>query len=326
MGRYILTGVAGFIGARMASLLLHEGHNVLGVDNLSKAYDVRLKQYRLKGLLGREGFSYLQADISERRTLEQIQAICPQADGLINLAAIAGVRASTTDPWSYLSTNTLGALNMFELARRQGIKRVVTASTSSIYGDLGKPPHNEEASSDHPLSPYSASKKGAEAFAYAYHHLYGLDVAVLRYFTVYGPAGRPDMVMFRFCQWINEGKPVYTTGDGEQSRGFTYVDDIARGTLLAMQKVKGYQIYNLGGHEVITINHLIKMLEQHLGKKAEVRYIPSHPADMLSNQADITKARRELGWEPRVDLEEGVTNLVNWYLQNREWAKDIETP
>ncbi len=326
MGRYILTGAAGFIGSRVADLLLRDGHSVLGVDNLSAAYDVRMKDYRLQGLLRREGFKFLKADISERATMDEIAALWPQADGLINLAAMAGVRASTSDPWAYLSTNTLGMLNMLELARRQGIMRVVSASTSSVYGDLGRPPHKEEASSDHPLSPYAASKKGAEAFGYAYHHLYGLDLTMLRYFTVYGPAGRPDMVMFRFCQWINEGKPVYTTGDGNQSRGFTYVEDIARGTLLALEKSRGYQIYNLGGHEVITINQLIRMLEARLGKKADVQYIPAHPADMLSNQADVSKARQELGWEPQVGLEEGVGKLVDWYLENREWAREIETP
>ncbi len=249
----------------------------------------------------------------------------PQVDALINLAAVAGVRASMKDPWSYLYTNTLGALNMLEYCARRGVKKFVLASTSSLYGDEGTPPHAESAPSDHPLAPYAASKKGAEAFAYAYHHLYGLDVSVLRYFTVYGPAGRPDMVMFRFCQWIAEGRPVYVTGDGEQSRVFTYVDDIARGTIQALGPV-GYDVFNLGGHEVITINRLIGMLEERLGKKADLHYIATHPADVFSNVADVSKARARLGWEPQVGLEEGVSRLVEWYLREREWAKDVETP
>ena len=147
----------------------------------------------------------------------------------------------------------------------------------------------------------------------------------MRYFTVYGPAGRPDMVMFRFCQWIAEGREVTITGDGEQSRGFTYVDDIANGTVLGLKHV-GFDIFNLGGHEVISINRLLKMFEERLGKKANVRYIPMHPADVFENVADVTKARKQLGWKPEVSLEEGVTSLVDWYLQEREWVKDIETP
>ncbi len=325
MASYLLTGAAGFIGSRLADFLLREGHDVYGLDNLSPAYDVRMKHYRLNGLQDKPNFHFLQDDITDKAILERLDASVPQVDALINLAAVAGVRASMKDPWSYLYTNTLGALNMLEYCARKGVQKFVLASTSSLYGDEGTPPHAESAPSDHPLAPYAASKKGAEAFAYAYHHLYGLDVSVLRYFTVYGPAGRPDMVMFRFCQWIAEGRLVYVTGDGEQSRGFTYVDDIARGTILALRPV-GYDIFNLGGHEVITINQLILMLEERLGKKAQVEYIPMHPADVLENVADVSKARRILGWQPQVSLEEGVDRLVAWYLQERAWVKDVETP
>ena len=325
MANYLITGAAGFIGAQVARLLLAEGHQVYGVDNLNKVYDVRVKKHRLQSLLPAAGFHFIKDDITDKEIVQRLGQTVPEVAAVINLAAIAGVRASTTDPWSYLYTNTLGALNMLEYARHQQVPKLIQASTSSLYGNEGTPPHNEDASTDHPLAPYAASKKGAEAFCYAYHHLYNLDVSVLRYFTVYGPAGRPDMVMFRFCQWIAEGKPVITTGDGEQSRGFTYVDDIARGTLLALKPV-GYDTFNLGGHEVITINTLISMLEDRLGKKADVRYIPSHPADVFSNVADVSKARQQLGWQPQVGLEEGVSRLVDWYLRERSWAKDIETP
>jgi UDP-glucuronate 4-epimerase len=325
MGVYIITGTAGFIGSRVSASLLDEGHTVWGVDNLNHVYDVRVKEYRLAQLLGRDGFHFLQEDISQRSFIDKLAKHAPQADAVINLAAIAGVRASTTDPWSYLEANTLGALNTLEYARHQKVPKYILASTSSLYGDDNKPPHNETAPTDHPLAPYAASKKGAEAFAYSYHHLYGLDVSVLRYFTVYGPAGRPDMVMFRFCQWIAEGRKVTITGDGEQSRGFTYVDDIVSGTLLALKPV-GYDVFNLGGHEVITINALLALFEERLGKKAIVEYIPSHRADVFENVADVSKARRELGWAPKVSLSEGIDAMVDWYLTHRDWAKDIETP
>ena len=185
-------------------------------------------------------------------------------------------------------------------------------------------PTPETASSDYPLQPYSASKKGTEAMAHAYHYLNGLDVTILRYFTVYGPAGRPDMVMFRFAQWISEGQPLMVNGDGEQTRGFTYVDDIARGTVQALKPV-GYEVINLGGHEIISINQLIKHMETLIGKKAVVKYQPAHPADMRGNSADVTKARQMLGWEPQVELEEGIKNLVSWYQQERDWAKQVIT-
>ncbi len=324
MTDYVVTGAAGFIGSQVSQALLNQGHHVFGVDNFSDAYDVRMKHHRMEALADLEGFSLLKADIAEKDVIAQIAERCPHPAGIINLAAIAGVRASTTNPWIYLFTNTLGTLNMLEYARQQGVPKFILASTSSVYGEDGTPPHSELAPTDHPLAPYAASKKGAEAFAYSYHHLYGIDVSVVRYFTVYGPAGRPDMSMFRFCQWINEGRPVTITGDGNQSRGFTYVDDIARGTLLALKNV-GYEVFNLGGHDVITINDLVSMIEDILGKKALRQYIPAHPADVYSNVADVTKARQMLGWEPRVGLREGVRSLVDWYLENRSWAKDIIT-
>lgn len=325
MGLYVLTGAAGFIGSRVAAKLLDEGHTVYGVDNLNHVYDVRVKEHRLAQLIHRENFHFLQEDISNRSFIETLAQKAPQADAVINLAAIAGVRASTTDPWSYLEANTLGALNTLEYARHQKVPKYILASTSSLYGNDGKPPHNEQAPTDHPLAPYAASKKGAEAFAYSYHHLYGIDVSILRYFTVYGPAGRPDMVMFRFCQWIAEGKKVTITGNGEQSRGFTYLDDIVSGTLLALKPV-GFDVFNLGGHEVITMNALLALFEERLGKKAKVEYIPSHRADVFENVADVSKARCELGWAPKVSLSDGVDAMVSWYLSNREWAKDVETP
>jgi UDP-glucuronate 4-epimerase len=218
----------------------------------------------------------------------------------------------------------MGTLNLLEFCRRNGVGKFLLASTSSIYGANPKYPTPETESSSEPLQPYAASKKAAEVLAHSYHYLHGIDVSVVRYFTVYGPAGRPDLAMFRFCQWISEGRPVLVNGTGEQSRGFTYLDDIARGTILALKPL-GFEIINLGGHEVITINGLISLLEQTIGKKADVRYGPPNLADMFTNQADVSKAGRLLGWEPQVGLRQGVNNLVEWYAAERSWAREIAT-
>jgi nucleoside-diphosphate-sugar epimerase len=320
MAHYLVTGAAGFIGARVTGMLLEQGHQVTGADNLNDAYDVRMKEFRLTQLEGRPGFDFRKIDISDWESVEALPAV----DAVINLAARAGVRQSVENPWVYVSTNVTGTMNLLELCRRKDIPKFVLASTSSIYGLDAPLPTPEDSSSDHPLSPYSASKKGAEALAHSYHHLYDTDVTIFRYFTVYGPAGRPDMVMFRFAKWITEDEPVYLNGDGEQSRGFTYVDDIARGTILGLKPV-GYEIINLGGHEVIKINDLLRMMEGMIGKQAEVVHLPFHKADMLANWADIRKARRMLQWEPQVGLEEGVQKLVDWYNTERAWARRVQT-
>ncbi|MDY6872730.1 MAG: GDP-mannose 4,6-dehydratase [Chloroflexota bacterium] len=326
MSVYTLTGAAGFIGSRVVELLLADGHTVYGVDIMNHAYDIRLKEYRLGKLLGRDNFHFRKWDISHKSVIADLKAWLPEeVDGVINLAAWAGTRRSLSDPWVYVETNVTGALNMMELCRQHGIKKFVQASTSSIYGNLSKPPYTETDDTDHPLQPYAASKKAAETMAYTYHYLYDLDVTVLRYFTVYGPAGRPQMVMFRFCKWIAEGQPVVINGDGEQSRGFTYLDDIARGTILALKPL-GYEILNLGGHEIITVNDTIRMLEARIGEKAQVVYDDFHPADVLTNHADVSKAKKRLGWQPQVGLDEGMTRLVDWYMQERDWASQVETP
>ena len=219
----------------------------------------------------------------------------------------------------------MGTLHLLELCRQRGIPKIVLASTSSIYGANPPYPTPESASSSEPLQPYAASKKAAEVLAHAYHFLHGLDVTILRYFTVYGPAGRPDLAMFRFCQWIHEDQPVRVNGTGDQSRGFTYLDDIARGTIMALRPL-GFEVINLGGHEVITINGLIRMLEEEIGKPARVEYGPPNMADMLANWADVSKAGRLLGWEPQFSLRSGVQRLVDWYRTERDWARSIHTP
>lgn len=322
MGNYLVTGAAGFIGAHTSELLLKEGHVVTGIDNMNNAYDPRMKEYRLKRLQSMDGFSFHRLDISDKSVIEPFKG--RKFDGIINLAARAGVRASVDDPWVFVESNVVGTLNMLELCRQTGTSKFVVASTSSIYGAEPPYPTPESASSSEPLQPYAASKKGAEAMCHAYHHLYGFDVSVVRYFTVYGPAGRPDLAIFRFVQWITEGRPVLVNGDGEQSRGFTYIDDIARGTILALKPV-GHEVINLGGHEVITINNLIKLVEDVVGRKADVRYGPPNPADMFTNWADVGKAGTLLGWEPQFNMRAGVEKLVEWYNTEREWASEILT-
>jgi nucleoside-diphosphate-sugar epimerase len=321
---YLVAGAAGFIGARVCAQLLDSGANVLGVDNLCDAYDVRMKHWRLKQMIDRPGFKFIQADIAEKEIIGTLGKPAEPIAGVINLAARAGVRASVIDPWAFVNTNTTGTLNLLEYCRLNDIPKFILASTSSIYGNDAPLPTPETANSDRPLQPYAASKKGAEAMCHAYHFLHGLDVTVFRYFTVYGPAGRPDMVMFRFTQWIKEGRPVYLNGDGSQTRGFTYVDDIARGTILGLMPV-GYEIINLGGHEVISINEMIAALETMIGEKANVIYNPPVKADMLANQADVTKARSLLGWAPQVDMQTGMRRLVDWYLAERDWASQVIT-
>ena len=321
MANYLVTGAAGFIGSRVSEMLIEQGHVVTGVDNLNDAYDIRMKEYRLRKLQALSGFTFQKLDISERGPVEKL----PAFDAVINLAARAGVRDSVADPWAFMETNLTGTLNLLELARQRGIKKFVQASTAGIYGANPPLPTPETAESDHPLQPYAASKKSAEVLCHAYHFIHGLDVTIFRYFTVYGPAGRPDMVMFRFAKWISEGQPVHLYGTGEQSRGFTYLDDIARGTILGLQLI-GYEIINLGGHETISINQMIAMLEELTGKKAQLQNHPAHPADILANWADISKAKRLLGWEPQVDLVEGMNRLVDWYRLERAWAKEVATP
>jgi UDP-glucuronate 4-epimerase len=320
MANYLITGAAGFIGSRVSEMLIEQGHAVTGVDNLNNAYDVRMKEYRLRKIKALPGFTFQQLDISDRMALENL----PTFDAVINLAARAGVRASVEDPWIFYETNLTGTLNLLDFCRQRKIGKFLMASTSSIYGADPAYPTPETASSSEPLQPYAASKKGAEVLCHTYHHLYGIDVSVVRYFTVYGPAGRPDMSMFRFSKWICEGQPLHLYGDGEQSRGFTYVDDIARGTIAALKPL-GYEIINLGGHEVITMNALITLLEHQIGKQAVIEMHPPNPADMVASWADVSKAHSLLEWQPRVSLKEGTSRLVDWYIAEREWVRSIQT-
>ncbi len=328
MSKYFITGAAGFIGSRVANQLLSQGDEVIAVDNLNDAYDPRLKFHRLDALRVHPKFFFQQIDICDRQSLQELvkkHTVNSNFSAIINLAARAGVPISVENPWLYLDTNTTGTLNLLDLAQQYQIPKFVLASTSSLYGSQNSLPYNENANTDRPLSPYAASKKGAEALAYTYHHLYGLDVTILRYFTVYGPAGRPDMSIFRFVHWIESGVPIQLTGDGSQSRDFTYVDDIARGTVLATRPL-GYEIINLGSDHPYTLNEMIALIETYSGKSAKIHNFPTPHTDINATWADINKAGSLLDWQPQVSFEDGIGRLVTWYRENHELASTINFP
>lgn len=358
--RYLVTGCAGFIGWKTAELLLRSGAEVVGLDDLNDAYDVRLKQWRLDSLKGFDHFHFFQADITHPEAVERVfshpvgtgspgsQKVLPAGqtpgqspvpskaaqgaggvgsprpfDAVIHLAARAGVRASVQQPEVYFRTNGLGTLILLEACRRHGAPKFLLASTSALYGAHNPTPYQEDADTSRPLSPYAASKKAAECLAYSYHYLHGLDVMVLRYFTVYGPAGRPDMSVFRFVRQIAEGEPVWIYGDGSQRRDFTYVEDIARGTLAALQ-LQGFEVINLGGDHPVSVRELIERISQLVGKPVRAAHRPAHPADVPATWADIRRAQEKLAWRPQTSLEEGLAQTVAWYQQHRSWAVQVD--
>jgi UDP-glucuronate 4-epimerase len=323
--RYLVTGAAGFIASQVCSQLLDQGDQVVGVDNINDYYDVRLKEWRLQQLenyLNAESLYFEKLDIENQESLKNLFQKQGPFDAVLNLAARAGVRYSMENPHVYLSTNAEGTLNLLECMRETGCQKFVLASTSSLYAGQ-KMPFTEDLAVNEPLSPYAASKKACELMAYSYHKLYQMDVSVVRYFTVFGPAGRPDMSPYRFIKWIAEGETIQMFGNGSQSRDFTYVDDIARGTVAAIQEI-GYEIINLGsGRNPVSLNTIIGKLETLIGKQAVIDHKPFHIADLMETWADIEKAKNLMGWEPRVSLDEGLEKSVSWYMQNREWLKDI---
>jgi len=316
---------------------------VVGIDNLNDYYDVRVKDHRLSRLLNRsdwvlgpdpkksvystsesngyKGFSFYAIDIEN---LDELDALFARFkfDAVFNLAARAGVRYSMENPHIYVTTNMHGSLNILECQRKHGVNKHVLASSSSLYAGC-QMPFKEDLPVNTPLSPYAASKKAAELMAYSYHSLYGLDISVLRYFTVFGPASRPDMGIFRFIKWIDEDRPLELFGDGTQSRDFVYVDDIARGTILAALPL-GYEIINLGGGRTpYSLNKIISLIARNLGKEAHVCGKPPHIADAKESGADISKAQLLLGWKPEITIENGIDLSVNWYRNNRDWLKEI---
>lgn len=321
MKNILVTGCAGFIGWYVSKLLLERGDKVIGVDNINDYYDPAIKEWRLNSLKENNGFNFYKFDIGDYQSVKDIFS-SNKVDAVINLAARAGVRASVEDPWVYLETNTKGTLNLLECCVEFKTEKFILASTSSLYASV-EMPFKEDAKTDKPLAPYSATKKGAEVLCYSYHYLHNLDISILRYFTVYGPAGRPDMSIFRFIKNIDAGAPIPVFGDGEQTRDFTYIDDIADGTIRAL-KPAGYELFNLGSDHPVKLNYVIQLIEKNLGKKAERDTLPMHPADVKASWAYIEKAKKVLGWQPKTSIEEGVKNTVNWFMENKEFLRGLK--
>jgi len=308
----LVTGCAGFIGARVCEMLLGEGETVVGVDNCGMAAAaLRVQAWRLARLMAHSNFTYLRADVCDLDALSDLFETRSRPGAVIHLAAKTGVRASLGDPAGYLRTNALGTTVMLEFCRQHGIPKFVLASTSSVYG-AAPLPFREEMPTDRPLSPYAASKKAAEVIASTYHSLYGLDVSVLRYFTVYGPAGRPDMAVWRFTEHIAGDQLVTLYGQGDSQRDYTFVDDIARGTLAALRPL-GFEVINLGAGRAVPLSQMLALIEHTLGKSAVVEYGPPVAGEVLATEADRSKAQRLLGWEPQVPMEQGIAEFVVWY-------------
>ncbi len=321
MEKVLVTGAAGFIGSKVCEELLGRGYEVVGLDNMNTYYDVALKRWRIDRLEGNKNFKFFQVDIENFEALSPIFAD-HKFSAVINEAARAGVRYSMVNPFVYMTTNANGTLNLLELCRRHDINKFILASTSSLYAGQ-KMPFREDLPVNTPISPYAASKKAAEMMAYSYHNLYEIDVTVFRYFTVYGPAGRPDMSIFRFIKWCMEGNPLEIFGDGTQKRDFTFVDDVARGTVAGLKKV-GYQVINLGNNKPNELKTAIKLIEEYTGKKARLDFKEFHQADMMATWADIDKAQEMLEWQPEIPLDEGVERTVKWTLDNWDWLQKVE--
>ena len=319
--KILVTGVAGFIGFKVAEMLLKEGKEVLGVDNLNDYYDVRLKEWRLKKLEN-PNFKFVKMDIENLDEVEQLFKN-DHIEAVINLAARAGVRYSLIDPFVYMRTNAIGTLNILDMMKKYEVKKMVLASTSSLYAGQ-EMPFLETLPVNSPISPYAASKKSAEMMAYTYYFQYDLDISIVRYFTVYGPAGRPDMVIFKFINKIIEGRTITVNGDGEQTRDFTYVDDIARGTISALKPV-GYEIINLGGGlQSYSLNYVIEKIEEYSGKKAIIEHGEFNKADLKATLANGNKAKELFGWQPEIGFDDGLKKSIDWYMENREWAVDLK--
>ena len=324
MPSYLLTGAAGFIGHWVARELLGQGAQVDGIDNLNDAYDPQLKFWRLQQLKRHAGFRFTRADITDRQALAKAASRRPY-DAVFHLAARAGAPESVRDPGAYLEANAIGTQNVLDLCTARDTPKLVLASTSSVYGSRNPLPLVENADTSRPRSPYAASKKAAEVLAHAHHHVHDLDITILRYFTVYGPAGRPDMSLFRFIRWIHEGEPVVLHGDGSQSRDFTFVRDVAGGTVRAATPL-GFEIVNLGSDAPVRLLDALRLIEQCLGRKARIRAAPVPRVDVRATWAAIGAAKRLLGWQPRTTLEGGIEEMVSWYVDNRAWARHIALP
>ncbi len=313
--KILLTGCAGFIGFHTTLKLLERGDEVVGIDNLSPYYDPVLKEKRLEILKGKKGFTFILGDILDRQTVREAMKGC---DRVLHLAALAGVRYSFEHPEEYISINIQGFFHILDEARVQKIAGLVYASSSSVYGGNDKLPASEEDRTDNQLSLYGMNKKDNELMAHTYHHLYGMHVTGLRFFTVYGPWGRPDMALFLFTDALLHDRPLQIFGEGKMQRDFTYVDDIVAGIIASIDKNYPEEIFNLGCGRKEELMDYVKMVEESCGKEAKKEFLPMQPGDVRASLADISKAKKMLGFEPKTTIREGVPRFVEWY---REYYK-----
>ena len=312
----LVTGGAGFIGSHLVEELLGAGREVVCLDSFTAYYDPRMKRANLDRLLSIAKFPVYEADVRDEAACERAFAE-HRIEALAHLAASVGVRHSVEHPEVYEDVNCRGTINLLKLAVRHGVPKFVFGSTSSIYGATKQIPFREDDPVDTPISPYAASKRAAELFCYTFHHLHGLSVASVRFFTVYGPWGRPDMSVYKFTKLIDEGKPIPVFGDGTARRDFTYCKDIVQGVARAIDAPMGFEVFNLGESKVVELNHVISLIERALGKKARREVLPAQAGDVPITYADINKARRLLGYDPQYPIEKGIQLFVDWYLHER---------
>lgn len=310
---FLVTGGAGFIGSHLCERLLQAGHAVWALDNLNSFYDVAIKKSNLGEIekLGRP-FTFVRGDVTDPACLRQLFDSVP-FDQIVHLAAYAGVRPSLQDPALYQRVNVEGTTHLLEAARAHSVKKITIASSSSVYGVNSRVPFTESDPIFSPISPYAASKLACEALGHVYHHLYGMDVVMLRFFTVYGPRQRPDLAIHKFARLIAAGKPIPVFGDGTAARDYTYITDTLDGIMACIGKKFGYEIFNLGESQTVELTYLITLLEKALKKRAVIDRQPAQPGDVPLTFADITKARRLLGYRPKIKVEEGIPRFVEWF-------------
>lgn len=310
---FLVTGGAGFIGSNLCERLLHEGHSVWAFDDLNSFYDVSIKQRNIREIQSlAKLFTFVHGDITDRAALADLFRET-KFDQIIHLAARAGVRPSLLEPALYQRVNVEGAVNLLEAARLHGVKKITIASSSSVYGVNAKVPFSETDPVTSAISPYAASKLACESLGHVYHHVYGMDVAMLRFFTVYGPRQRPDLAIHKFARLIHDGKRIPVFGDGSTARDYTYISDTIDGVLACTKKEFGYEIFNLGESQTVSLSRLIELLENALGKKAIIDRKPLQPGDVPITFADVSKAKKVLGYNPRVKIEEGISRFVEWF-------------
>lgn len=313
---FLVTGGAGFIGSHVCERLLQAGHAVWALDDLNNFYDPRIKRDNIRHLQSlAKPFEFIHGDLTDPAALAELFGTA-HFDQIIHLAARAGVRPSLEEPALYQRVNVEGTVNVLEAARKNGVRKLVLASSSSVYGVNSKVPFSETDPIVSPISPYAASKLACEALGHVYHHVYGLDVVMLRFFTVYGPRQRPDLAIYKFARLISAGKPIPVFGDGSTARDYTYITDILDGIMACTEREFGYEIYNLGESQTVKLNRLIELLEHALGKKAIVERQPPQPGDVPLTCADISKARARLGYQPCVPIGRGIPLFAEWFLSN----------